>query len=277
MLSLLLALTACPQGGVQHYFLDVADLELGSATATPADEYLGLVPGHALEFRISGTPGQPVAVLIARDVGPPDPWIPGLLEVSASAAAVPGAVVLDGDGQGVVRARVPVGLPAGVPLRSQALGPDPGRAGAASASNSIAHETTLLEPRRLASGVKTGHPLASTGGLLKIEDQAAWEAFWDLHDAGTPPLPLPPVDFEREVVVASFYGLVGTTGYSIGLDAIDVAPGALTVQQVLHTPGPGCGGGFAVGFPHLYLALDRVAAGADLSATTALVPGSPCP
>lgn len=273
MLSLLLALA--PVGGAlqQPYALDVADLNLGSGTATPTDEYIGLVPGNSLEFRVSGQPGEPVLVSIGRDLVPTA--LAGV-ESSLAGSIVLGTMVLDARGQGSIDVRVPLDLPLGARLRSQAFGPDRGAPGQLAGSNSIQHESTDLQGEVLVADVKSIHPMAWTGGVLTIENAASWAEFWNQHDGGTPQQPLPEVDFERQFVAASFYGIVGTTGYSIELLGVDVNQGGLTLQQKLNTPGFGCGGGFSMGFPHVFVALDRVALEANVSAVTGQFPGEPC-
>ncbi|MEO0652600.1 MAG: hypothetical protein AAFZ65_18150 [Planctomycetota bacterium] len=276
MLSLLLALASTQEPTPQHYFLDVADTTLGGATLTPDAEYLGLVPGHELEFRVSGPAGEPVFVALARDVSPPDPWLPGTLEISANPIATTGPIVLDAEGLGRLGTRVPLGVPAGLRLRSQALGRHPLDPFHLIASNSIAHETTDLQGDLIQAELQSVHPLVWTGGVVKLVDAVEWTQFWELHDGGFPPKPVPEVDFERQFVVASFFGPVPTTSYSIELLGIDVTGGDLVLQQRLTTPGFGCGDSFSMLFPHVFVAVDRVAIDADVSAVTEQVPGPPC-
>jgi hypothetical protein len=256
--------------------LDLTDTLLGTGTATPLEEHLGLVPGHPARFDLTGPALGPVALFASLDQPAGVPLGSGLLELDPGSAVLLGATSFDAAGVAAIELDPIPSLPLGLELRTQAFHVDP-TTQAVAPSNSLSHETTLLGFEVLVDDKASIHPLSEFGGVLVIEDAASWAAFWSQHDAYTPPQPLPAVDFTRDVVVASFFGTVFTTGYDLTVDGLVAGPGALDVAQTLDTPGFGCGGGFAASRPHVFLVVDRVAAAAQVGSTTTLVPGDSCP
>ena len=54
-----------------------------------------------------------------------------------------------------------------------------------------------------------------------------WAALWKQH---TPDRPVPPVDFDREMVVAVFAGSRPTAGYSVEVTSVEERDGAVVVS-----------------------------------------------
>jgi hypothetical protein len=76
---------------------------------------------------------------------------------------------------------------------------------------------------------------------VMVDDAVRWEAYWRrLHAHVTPPPPVPPVDFGREVVILAALGTRGSGGFTIRIDsAYDV--GTYVDIVVRRTaPGSGC-------------------------------------
>lgn len=256
--------------------LDVRDTLMTTSTQTPAIEYQGIVPGHPLQFVMTGPPSQVVFLWASLDAGASIPLGSGTLEIDALSAVMLGTRILDRNGEATVDLTTTTSLPTDALLRSQAITVDPASL-AVNPSNSLLHRTVDLEVDVLASGNASQHPLKQTGGVLVIEDQSSYDQFWAEHYSGIPFQTPPPVDFTRDVVVASFYGLVGTTGYQLVADRLIPGRGSLTVAQTLNAPGPGCGGGFSMEEPFVFLRVDRVAAAPLATNITQTVFGQPCP
>jgi hypothetical protein len=76
--------------------------------------------------------------------------------------------------------------------------------------------------------------------------RAAWAAIWRRH---SPEPPLPPVDFEREMLVIAALGSRPSTGYGILVDSAFAEGEGLLVQIRTVAPGVRCGTGGALTQP----------------------------
>lgn len=75
---------------------------------------------------------------------------------------------------------------------------------------------------------------------MVVKDQAAWDALWRRHVAGTGGPPSPPqVRFNQEMAVAVFLGRQKTAGHSIAVDRAEVLNGELRVYLRRQAPPPG--------------------------------------
>src|SRR3569623_166090 len=73
-----------------------------------------------------------------------------------------------------------------------------------------------------------------------IEDAASFAALWREHSAFvSPPPPLLPVDFTREVVVAAFIGQRCSGGFSVAIEKLS-GDNPVTVEIVIKTPAADC-------------------------------------
>jgi hypothetical protein len=91
------------------------------------------------------------------------------------------------------------------------------------------------------------YSFTSSSGLDKparivVRDDATWRTLWSQINLGGAPVPLPAIDFSREMIVVVALGSRSTGGYSILLE--DASAGAndgtaITVRSM--SPGPGCG------------------------------------
>ncbi|HEU4556267.1 MAG TPA: protease complex subunit PrcB family protein [Longimicrobium sp.] len=88
---------------------------------------------------------------------------------------------------------------------------------------------------RYNSGVET--PMRET-----IRDEAAWRGVWTrLTARGGPPVPLPEVDFAREMVLVAALGQRRSGGYTVRIESVRRAAEALVATVVQTSPGPRCG------------------------------------
>lgn len=75
---------------------------------------------------------------------------------------------------------------------------------------------------------------------IAVRDGETWGALWQEHTAGVdPPLPVPEVDFGREMVVAFFLGERPTGGYSVEIVRIILWPDGLVVRVAVTQPESG--------------------------------------
>lgn len=110
---------------------------------------------------------------------------------------------------------------------------------------------------------------------LVIRDQAAWEALWAEHTAGSEPAPpLPRVDFARRMLVAVFAGRSGNSCDSLGIGAITADAGRLVVEVDERNPGANVMCALVTINPMQVVALERSDADVDFvaRADAALLP-----
>ncbi|MDF1798085.1 MAG: hypothetical protein P1V81_02835 [Planctomycetota bacterium] len=260
--------------------LRAQDLTFGTSapSVTPPSSYLGLVPGHSLRFEVSADPtaGGGLAVLGVSSAlaSSPVPLGSGLLLIDPAGLQVLGVGLLDGAGQAAFDLSVPLGLPVGVQLATQAAVVDPQLG--LHLTQAIEHTLTDLQLQVLENFKKSIHPSAGSQAALLITDQTSWLAFYARHKsaAATPPA----VDFGKQVVVVGFGGHFITFGYSVQIDAVvPLVGGGLEVHQTVLTPGFGCGSLPSESKPGQIVAVDRVVGGAPVVAVTQSMPAPPCP
>ena len=76
---------------------------------------------------------------------------------------------------------------------------------------------------------------------LVIRKSAAWAEYWATHQSKIAPAPpAPPVDFEREMVIAAASGRKPTGGYSLSIEDAYRSEGKLIVVVLETSPGPAC-------------------------------------
>jgi hypothetical protein len=75
---------------------------------------------------------------------------------------------------------------------------------------------------------------------IAIRSQTEWQNLWRQHTStSTAPAPLPPVDFEKEIIAAVFLGEKPTGGYGVEISSAEVADSSLTVFVKETSPKPG--------------------------------------
>jgi hypothetical protein len=70
---------------------------------------------------------------------------------------------------------------------------------------------------------------------VTVRTAEEWRALWKAHSFS---LPLPKVDFTKEMVVGVFLGMRPTGGHAVTITAIDVKGDALVVAYRVETPAP---------------------------------------
>ena len=105
-------------------------------------------------------------------------------------------------------------------------------------------EPTALQLREAAPNLQPLHATLFSNlrepRRLLIRDRESWAALWpQLVNTGAPTEP-PFVDFTREDVLVAAMGERRVGGYSIQIDDVDYAGGAVHVVVTSFEPGPGC-------------------------------------
>lgn len=118
-----------------------------------------------------------------------------------------------------------------------------------------AHDAAVGAPlRSLAQGSYSG---IETQRFEIIEEATAFAALWREHSAAiSPPPPLPPVDFAREVVIAAFIGQRGSGGSSVTIEKLS-GDNPATVELVIKTPAADCPVSLALSQPFQLAAAPR--------------------
>jgi len=76
--------------------------------------------------------------------------------------------------------------------------------------------------------------------LIAVRNQLEWQELWRAHQGGGQSgAPLPPVDFEKDMVLAMFAGEKGMAGHAIEIRKLEAAPGELRVFYAETRPPPG--------------------------------------
>jgi hypothetical protein len=76
---------------------------------------------------------------------------------------------------------------------------------------------------------------------LVIRDSAAWRMAWDTVHIRSSPMPLPAVDFSKEMIVVAALGLRNAGGYSIYVDSASESASGIEVVIRSVSPGKTCG------------------------------------
>jgi len=119
-------------------------------------------------------------------------------------------------------------------------------------SQSAAQQSTSISPplrvaateptnrvpfKTIAMGVRSG---VREPSQIAIRSQTEWQNLWRQHTStSTAPAPLPPVDFEKEIIAAVFLGEKPTGGYGVEISSAEVADSSLTVFVKETSPKPG--------------------------------------
>ncbi|HLL30220.1 MAG TPA: protease complex subunit PrcB family protein [Allosphingosinicella sp.] len=85
--------------------------------------------------------------------------------------------------------------------------------------------------------------------LMPIRNQAEWLGQWRRINARQDPPPLPPVDFEREMLLMAAMGPQSSGGYRVTIDKVIEQPGELLAFVRFVSPGRGCGAIAAITSP----------------------------
>jgi hypothetical protein len=81
---------------------------------------------------------------------------------------------------------------------------------------------------------------------LVVRDSAAWQGVWaTLHVGAVHVPPLPPIDFQREIVIVAALGGRAAAGYAIAIDTVRRAGEEIEAVVRTFVPGERCGGGVA--------------------------------
>jgi hypothetical protein len=76
---------------------------------------------------------------------------------------------------------------------------------------------------------------------LVIRDAAVWRVLWrEVMGERTPPLAVPAIDFERDMVIVAALGRRGTGGYAITIEDVYAEGGVLYAIVRATSPGLGC-------------------------------------
>lgn len=109
---------------------------------------------------------------------------------------------------------------------------------------------------------RTNAQIRSRGGLTEagqqvVRDAAAWNALWARITRGGSPLPVPAVDFAREMVLVAAMGSRRTGGYTITIEGVDEEGSEWVARVAEQRPGARCGTTQAVTAPVDAVAVPR--------------------
>lgn len=235
---------ALPLGSAPQITVELSSY--GSASDPAGGPWFGLVQGQTHDFVVQSQAGDPTVVLASTGAPSGLSFEGQPLLIDLATAFVVGAAIADVRGRARVAATIPAGLAVGTPLFTQAAAID-GTTFTSALSNGLEHAVTDLALTVVAEGDKTSHPAGwQPPSTLVLEDDPAWQSFWTLHN---PFQPAQQVDFSRNVVFASFAGLVGQSVRSLAVDQLVPLGGGVRVETTLTDPGLGCGGSFSMRFP----------------------------
>ena len=97
--------------------------------------------------------------------------------------------------------------------------------------------TTQVSVQTIAKGSRSGIREAAQ---IAVRSQSEWQKLWRQHSStSTASVPLPVVDFDKEIVAAVFLGERPTGGYSVEISAAEVTGSLLTVFVKETSPNPG--------------------------------------
>lgn len=93
---------------------------------------------------------------------------------------------------------------------------------------------------------------------IVIRTQEDWALFWQRHTSGqAPALPLPRVDFGREMVVGVFLGEKSTGGYQVEITGAHPSESGLQVSYQVKSPPQGAIVAQVITQPHHLIRLPR--------------------
>ncbi len=96
-----------------------------------------------------------------------------------------------------------------------------------------------------------------------IRDETAWNSLWMEHKknlASDTTVPVPAVDFSKEMVIAVFLGVRPTGGFSVSVTGISIpeSAGGLSVSVEEVKPGRGCVVPMMITYPYQIVRLARI-------------------
>lgn len=108
-------------------------------------------------------------------------------------------------------------------------------------------------------GARTQASGHTDSNRLVIRDAAEWGRFWGaIVSHISPPPPVPPIDFQREMVLAAAMGERPSGGYLISIDAVYLSGGTVYAVVKSEVPGPTCGAASVMTAPVAAVAVERV-------------------
>ena len=93
---------------------------------------------------------------------------------------------------------------------------------------------------------------------MVIRDAAQWQSTWTTITSNHSPIPLPAVDFAREMVILVALGTRSTGGYTAEIARVRRVTGGIAVDYVAQSPGPRCGTTAALTQPMDFAIVPRV-------------------
>ena len=97
--------------------------------------------------------------------------------------------------------------------------------------------TDRVSFKTIARGVRSG---VREPSQVAIRSQSEWQKLWRQHTSpSAAPVPLPAVDFDKEIVAAAFLGEKPTGGYGVEISAAEVTDSSLTIFVKETSPSPG--------------------------------------
>jgi PrcB C-terminal len=122
-------------------------------------------------------------------------------------------------------------------------------AGGATAKASVtARETAAISISEIAKGQQCG---ITTQRFEVIRDSSSFTNLWRSHSEGVSPAPEQPVvDFDQNMVIATFFGEQRTGGYSIEVAGVAELADSIVVNVKGTLPGAGCMLTMAVSKPY---------------------------
>jgi hypothetical protein len=112
-----------------------------------------------------------------------------------------------------------------------------------------------LPVRSIDRGVRSG---IDAPEQVVVHTTQEWTELWRRHGSSRP---LPPVDFDREMVVAVFAGTRPTAGYAVTITAARAQGDGLVVEYAVKAPSPGSMTAQVLTSPYAIAALPRHAGG----------------
>ena len=93
---------------------------------------------------------------------------------------------------------------------------------------------------------------------LCIDDEAEWKKYWGLIHNQTIPVPkLPEINFEENMVIASFMGSKNSGGYSARIDEVVWENESYVVRLTHISPGNSCFNTMAITQPYIIVQIPR--------------------
>ena len=244
LVALLLCLGALSVKAQAPASLELIDLTAGTSTAGGTQG--SLVPGHSVMLRVNGAPNTPHLLALSTSPTPPNvlPFQGVPLGIDVTSFLIlwdgftnPAVPPLSPSGQLDVPLVVPDPAPLGSNVFLQALTGGLGP-GALLITNHLELTFSGEPMTTVQQATFSQHPLAQTsaGGVLAINTQAGWTAFWNQHYPLNPAIPA--VDFTTSFLVVAFEGIRYASQPAFRIDAVYLdLLGVLQVHTTETIPG----------------------------------------